>query len=120
MLAVGLALPDNPPPLSSGHRGRVTHNKAKNLLDRLHTYDAETLALMRDFRVAFDTNQAERDLRMVNVQQKISGCFRTTSGAQTFCRIRGYLSTMKKQGVHLLSALKSVFSGNPLMPEFPG
>lgn len=119
-LAAGLALPENQPPPPAGKRGRVKQNKAKNLLDRLQKYEAETLAFMRDFRVAFDNNQAERDLRMVKVQQKVSGCFRTTSGAQIFCRIRGYISTMKKQGVHILFALKNVFSGKPLMPELSG
>jgi transposase len=120
VVAAGLALPENQPPPPSGHRGRVKQTKAKNLLDRLHKYEAETLAFMRDFRVAFDNNQAEPDLRMVKVQQKVPGCFRTTNGAQMFCRIRGHLSTMKKQGVHILSALKSVFSGKPLMPEWSG
>jgi transposase len=120
VLEAGLALPENQPPPPNGHRGRVKQTKAKNLLDRLAKYEAETLAFMRCWSVAFDNNQAERDLRMVKVQHKVSGCFRTTSGAQMFCRIRGYISTMKKQGVHILSALKSVFSGHPLMPELSG
>jgi transposase len=57
---------------------------------------------------------------MMKVQQKVSGCFRTTAGAQTFCRLRSYLSTMKKQGHHVIAALKSVFSGTPLTPDVPG
>lgn len=71
---------------------------------------------MSDFEVPFDNNLAERDLRMVKVQQKISGCFRTSKGAEMFCRIRGYISTMKKQGQHVFTALKSTFSTHPLFP----
>jgi transposase len=57
---------------------------------------------------------------MMKVKQKISGCFRTTPGAQAFCRIRRYISTMKKQGHNAIAALKSVFLGTPLVPEVPG
>jgi len=62
-------------------------------------------------------NQAERDLRMLKVKQKISGCFRTERGAEEFCRLRGYLSTMKKQGWGVMEAIKSLTAGKVLMPE---
>ena len=105
---------------ASGKRGPKKQTKSKNLLDRLRQYQNETLRFMNDFNVAFDNNQAERDLRMMKVQQKISGCFRTDQGAKTFCRIRSYVSTMKKQGHNVLTALKSVFAGRPIEPALSG
>jgi transposase len=66
--------------------------------------------------IPFDNNQAERDLRMLKTQQKISGCFRWERGAIAFARLRGYFSTLRKQEVRLLTALEALFAGAPLRP----
>ena len=116
ILQQGFALPVNQTPQPTGQRGRTKQAKSKNLLDRLAQRKAETLAFLRDFQVPFDNNQAERDIRMIKTQQKVSGCFRSQAGAQAFCRIRGYISTFKKQGRNVLAALSSVFTGSPLSP----
>lgn len=101
-----------------GKRGRVKQSAGRNLLDRLRKYQQAVWAFLEDLRVPFDNNQAERDLRMVKVQQKVSGGFRTFAGAQAFSRIRGYLSTLRKQGVPLLSALQATLLGHPVLPSF--
>lgn len=96
-------------------RGKKKQSRAKNLLDRMDTHREEILLFMRDFSVPFDNNQAERDIRMMKVKQKISGDFRG-KGAEHFCRVRGYISTMRKQGINVLESLESVFIDQPLMP----
>ena len=107
----------NPPPKPTGQRGRPKQTPARNLLDRLETHRAAILAFLHDFRVPFDNNQAERDLRMLKVKHKVSGCFRSPDGADYFCRIRGYISTLRKQGYSILDGLTSVFAGQPYMPR---
>lgn len=115
-----MGLEANPPPAESTgkkKRGRKKKSKARNLLERLELYEKETLAFMYDFSVPFDNNRGERDIRMMKVQQKISGTFRSFEGALSFCRIRSYISTVKKQGMNVISCLRDIFSGNQLLPQ---
>ena len=88
--------------------------QARNLLLRLERRKEEVLLFLRDLAVPFDNNQAERDLRMIKLQQKTSGCFRSAEGARRFCRIRSYVSTMRKQGKGVLQALAGPCRGEPL------
>ena len=97
-------------------RGRTKRSKSRNLLERLRDYEEETLRFMSDPDVAFTNNLGENDIRMTKVQQKISGCFRSMNGAETFCRIRSYLSTCRKQGMLPTEALNLLFKGD--LPEF--
>ena len=112
--------PPNGTPATPHTRGRPKQTKAQNLLDRLFTHRDAVLAFVHDLRVPFDNNQAERDLRMLKVHQKITGGFRTTTGATTFARIRGYISTLRKQKLPVLTALEGVFAGTPLLPVLSG
>jgi len=114
LLQVGLKA--NPPPERTGKRGRPKLGKAGSLLERLREHKGATLAFMEDFAIPFDNNQAERDIRMMKVREKISGCFRTTTGADRFCRIRGYISTLRKQGIPILAALAKAIAGAPPIP----
>ncbi len=100
-----------------GKRGRCKQSDARNLLDRLRKQQKAVLNFLEDLRVDFDNNLAERDLRMVKVQQKVSGCFRSQAFAHAFARIRGYLSTLRKQGLPLLSSLQATLCGHPVLPS---
>lgn len=97
-------------------RGRPKRSPPRNLLERLRTHQESVLAFMQDFTLPFDNNQAERDLRMMKLKQKISGTFRSADGARQFCRIRAYLATIRKQGLNVLDALFNLFAGNPQSP----
>jgi transposase len=100
--------------------GRPRRSKAANLLARLDDHREEVLRFATDFRVPFDNNQAERDIRMAKLQQKISGGWRTLAGAQRFCRLRSYVATARKQQVGVLPALRRVFEGDPWLPAAAG
>ncbi len=99
-----------------GRRGKIPRSKSRNLLERLRDFESDALRFMDDEKVSFTNNQAENDLRMTKVQQKISGCFRSMDGAKMFCRIRSYLSTCRKHGISASKALRLLFEGKD--PQF--
>ncbi|HEU4966721.1 MAG TPA: IS66 family transposase [Candidatus Saccharimonadales bacterium] len=99
-----------PPPKKAGRRKQ---NPSLNLLDTFLKRAEHILGFLDDLCIPFTNNLAERDLRMIKVQQKISGTFRSPDGITAFCALRSYLSTMRKQGRPLLSALRAVFVGTP-------
>ncbi len=116
ILEQGFAQNPMPPPSKPKKRGRPKRPPPLNLLKRLRNQKVSVLGFMYDFSIPFDNNQAERDLRMMKLKQKISGCFRSEDGAKQFCRIRGYLATLRKQGHNVWDALVDLFSGNPQSP----
>lgn len=103
-----------------GARGRLKQSKATNLLRRLRDYRQDVWRFMREDGVPFTNNLAEQALRMSKVKQKISGCFRTGHGADTFFTIRSYLATMHKQKGNLFDCLLSVFNRQTIQPCFAG
>jgi transposase len=105
-----------PPPANRRRRGRARRSPAARLLARLDTHREEVLRSLDDTRVPFDNNQGERDLRMVKLQQKISGCWRTLAGAEAFLALRSYIATARKQGMNPLAVLRQLFAGHPWLP----
>lgn len=112
-----LGILEEPPPIKSDKkkRGKVAKTKSLNLLEAFINRKEEIFRFIHNKEVPFDNNLAERDLRMVKLKQKISGCFRTLYGAEVFCRIRSYISTARKQGYSVLHAIEKALVGNPLI-----
>lgn len=108
-----------PPPVRTAARGRPTRSPGAQLLYRLRRDQAAVLRFLSDLAVPFDNSESERDIRMTRVEQKISGGFRTPEGAATFCTLRGYLVTARKQGQHALTVLRDTLTGHPWLPAIP-
>ena len=106
----------NPPPPRTGQRGRPALGPAGSLLARLETNRADVLRFATNFTVPFDNNQAERDIRMVKLQQKISGGWRSDTGAEAFLDVRSYLGTARKHRQSAMTVLRDLFTGQPWIP----
>ena len=118
LLAAGEAA--EPPPTAAGPRGgRRRRTPGAQLLFRLRKYRGAVLRFVEDLAVPFDNSEAERDLRMMKVEQKVSGGFRTAPGAHTFCALRSYLVTARKQGVEAFGAIRGALTGTPFIPAVP-
>lgn len=106
----------NPLPPSTGKRGHPAMRPIRSLLKHLDTHRDEVLRFATDFRVPWDNNEAERGVRIVKLQQKISGCWRSPQGAEAFLAMRSYMGTARKQGKNALDAFNDLFAGDPWLP----
>ena len=108
------AYEENPlPETSAKKRGRKKKSKVLNLICRLDNYKASVCLFIKNLCVPFDNNQAERDLRMVKVKTKVSGCFRSEEGAQEYLTIMSYIGSARKHGINAFTAIREALNGNP-------
>jgi len=115
IVEAGLAA--NPAPL--GRKRDYVEKESYNLACALRDLKKEVMRFATDLAVPFSNNQAESDLRMVKLQQKISGSFRAVEGAERLAKVRSYLSTAAKHGVGAMDVLTALFAGTPWMPPTP-
>lgn len=107
------AYEENPlPEPTAKKQGRQKRSKVLNLICRLENYKASVCLFIRNLRVPFDNNQAERDLRMIKVKTKVSGCFRSEEGAQEYLKIMSYIGTAHKHGINAFTAIREALNGN--------
>jgi hypothetical protein len=115
LVAMGLAANKEP-----AHRKRnPVERRSFNLATAFATHKSSILRFMTDLQVPLTNNQAERDLRPSKLHRKISGCFRSQTGAERFANLRSYLSTTRKNGISAIDALTQLFAGDPWMPPSP-
>lgn len=114
--AIAAGYARNPEPARSGKRGRPRQGPVRSLLLRLDRHQDDVLRFAHDFAVPFDNNLAERDIRMIKLQQKISGCWRSREGADAFLALRSYIQTARKQGQGVLAVLRDAVQGEPWLP----
>jgi transposase len=115
---IALGHQQNPPStVRTGKRGPIGRSPSANLLRRLDEQRAQVLRFAHDFQVPFDNNLVERDIRMIKIQQKISGSWRTTTGADNFFALRAYISTARKQSRDILNTLAQLASHTPWLPN---
>lgn len=109
-----------PPPLErkKGKRGRKARGKERCLLDRMRKHEDSILRFLHDVKTPFDNNQAERDIRMAKVKMKISGGFRSKTGAEAYTTLRSFIETARKQSHNAFEALVNLFRGKPFTPIF--
>lgn len=108
-----IAHEENPmPEPNAKKRGRRKKSKVLNLICRLENYKASVCLFLRDLTVPFDNNQAERDIRMVKVKTKVSGCFRNMEGAKEYLTIMSYVGTARKHGINAFTAIREALDGN--------
>ena len=103
------------PPQQQGRRGKSKCSVGRNLLNRLKKHEEGVLAFALEEDVPFTNNQAERDLRPAKVKQKVSGCFRTETGAEVYARLQAVVSTFRKLGLKVFTSLRELFSYRPII-----
>jgi transposase len=113
-------MPPRPDNKAAVHRWSFEQRKAYNLARRFTDEADQVLRFLHDPAVPFDNNQAERDLRMVKLHDKISGAFRSPAGAKSFATVRSYLQTAGKQGANRLAVIQQAFTTGPWMPYQAG
>lgn len=107
------AYEENPlPETPAKKRGRKNKSKVLNLICRLDNYKESVCLFIKNLCVPFDNNQAERDLRMVKVKTKVSGCFRSEEGAQEYLTIMSYIGSARKHGINAFTAIREALNGN--------
>ena len=105
----------NPFPVrEAGKRGKVKKTKSQNLIERFKNHKEAVIRFVKDFKVPFGNNIAEQAIRMTKVKQKISGCFRSKEGAESFALARSYIDTIRKQGYNIMEAIGLAISGKPI------